>query len=86
MISVIIPVFNEEKSIKNTINEIKSVLKKNKLDKNSEIIVVNDGSTDNTKKILEKCDVVVINNPINIGYGFSLKRGINAAKNETIVI
>ena len=85
MISVVIPVYNEEKSIKNTISEIKKVLKKNKL-KNSEIIIVNDGSTDNTLKELEKCNIVIINNPINMGYGFSIKRGIKAAKNETIVI
>ena len=86
MISVIIPTYNEEKTIKKTIAQIKSVLKKNKIDKKSEIIVVNDGSTDNTKKVLKDCDVVVINNPSNMGYGFSLKRGIQCAKNETIVI
>ena len=86
MISVVVPVYNEEKSIKNTINEIKKVLKTNKLYKNSEIIIVNDGSTDNTLKELKKCNVVIINNPTNMGYGFSLKRGIEAAKNETIVI
>lgn len=86
MISVVIPVYNEEKSIKNTVDEIKRVLKENKLEKNSEIIIVNDGSTDNTKKELKKCDVVVVNNPTNMGYGFSLKRGIMAAKNDTIVI
>lgn len=86
MISVVIPVYNEEKSIKKTVEEIQNVLKDNNLDKNSEIIIVNDGSTDNTKKELKKCDVIIINNPINMGYGFSLKRGINAAKNETIVI
>jgi len=86
MISVVIPVYNEEKSIKKTVEEIKNVLKNNNLDKNSEIIIVNDGSTDNTLKELKKCDVKIINNPINMGYGFSLKRGINAAKNETIVI
>ena len=86
MISVIIPVYNEEKSIKKTVDEIKKVLKNNNLEKGSEIIIVNDGSTDNTKKELKKCDVKIINNPINMGYGFSLKRGINAAKNETIVI
>jgi glycosyltransferase involved in cell wall biosynthesis len=86
MVSVVIPTYNEEKSIKKTISEIKSVMKKNKLDKNLEIIVVNDGSTDNTKKVLEKLDVIVIDNPENMGYGFSLKRGIKIAKNETIVI
>lgn len=86
MISVIIPAYNEEKTIKKTIAQIQKVLKKNKLDKKSEIIVVNDGSTDNTKKILKDCDVIVINNPSNMGYGFSLKRGIQSAKNETIVI
>ena len=86
MVSVVIPVYNEEKSISNTIKEVKKVLKANKLDKGSEIIVVNDGSSDNTKKIVEKSDVILINNPINMGYGFSLKRGITKAKNNTIVI
>ena len=86
MISVVIPAYNEELSIKDTIEEIKRVLKKNKLDKGSEIIIVNDGSTDNTEGIAKKIGAIVINNPTNMGYGFSLKRGIKAAKNETIVI
>ena len=86
MISVVIPAYNEEKSIGNTIKEIQKVMKKNKIYKNFEIIVVNDGSTDNTAKVAEKFGAVVINNPSNQGYGFSLKRGIKQAKNETIVI
>ena len=86
MISVIIPAYNEENAIKETIKEIKSVMKKNKLDKNSEIIIVNDGSTDKTRQVAEKYGAIVINNPSNMGYGFSLKRGIKQAKNETIVI
>lgn len=86
MISVVIPAYNEENAIEKTIKEIQKVMKKNKLDKGSEIIVVNDGSTDNTKKVAEKSGAIVVNNPTNMGYGFSLKRGINKAKNEMIVI
>ena len=86
MISVVIPAYNEENAIEKTIKEIQKVMKKNKIDKGSEIIVVNDGSTDNTKSVAEKCGAVVINNPTNMGYGFSLKRGIKQAKNEMIVI
>ena len=86
MIAVVIPAYNEEKAIKKTIKEIQKILKKNKLDKNSEIIVVNDGSSDDTAKNALESGAVVINNPTNMGYGFSLKRGIRQAKNETIVI
>ena len=86
MISVVIPAYNEENAIEKTIKEIQKVMKKNKLDKGSEIIVVNDGSTDNTKSVAEKCGAIVVNNPTNMGYGFSLKRGTKQAKNEMIVI
>ena len=48
-ISIIIPVFNEQENIKELLNSIK----KNKV-KNKEIIVVDDGSTDNTREILKK--------------------------------
>ena len=48
MISVVIPAYNEGEAIKDTIEEIKTILKQNKLYKGSEIIVVNDGSKDNT--------------------------------------
>lgn len=86
MISVIIPAYNEEKSIVDTINEIEKILKKNNLYKGSEIIVVDDGSTDNTKKVISKKKVILLSNPTNMGYGYSLKKGIKHAKNETIVI
>ena len=85
-VSVIIPAYNEENAIGKVVDEIKKVMKNKKIFKDSEIIVVNDGSTDNTKiRALEK-GVKVLNNPQNIGYGYSLKKGISHAKNETIVI
>jgi glycosyltransferase involved in cell wall biosynthesis len=51
-----------------------------------EIIVVDDGSDDNSGNIARECGVRVIANPHNVGYGRSLKNGILAAKFDTIVI
>lgn len=82
MMSIIIPAYNEEKSIQKTLDDI---IKINKSKKQIEIIVVNDGSTDKTKEILKKYNIKVLNNPKNMGYGYSLKKGINAAKYDLIV-
>ena len=86
MISVIIPCYNEEKSIGKTLDQIIKVLKQNNIYKKSEIIVVNDGSRDNSKKEIIKRKVTVIDNPCNMGYGYSLKKGIEKARYEIIVI
>lgn len=86
MVSVIIPAYNEEKSIGKTIDEIIGVMKENNIHDGSEIIVVNDGSADSTREKAISKGVIVLDNPQNMGYGYSLKRGINQAKNETIVI
>ena len=48
--SIIVPVFNEEKTIISILKELKKVNFKNF---EKEIIVINDGSTDNTKNLLE---------------------------------
>ena len=85
-ISVIIPAYNEEKAIGKTIEEITQIMKQNNIYEGSEIIVVNDGSDDNTKQEAIKTGAIVLDNPHNIGYGYSLKKGIEKAKNETIVI
>lgn len=86
MISVIIPAYNEEESIEQTIDEIEKVMKENNLFEGSEIIVVNDGSSDKTREKAISKGVIVLDNPQNMGYGYSLKNGINNAKNETIII
>ncbi len=84
-ISIVIPAYNEEKVIGKTIDEIQKVLKKNKITR-TEIIIVNDGSTDDTRKKALAKNVKVLDNPENMGYGYSLKKGITAAKYETIII
>ena len=86
VLSIVIPVHNEEKSIKKTIEEIRKVLNENNINKTTEIIVVNDGSSDKTKDIVLSLDVKVIDNATKRGYGYSLKKGILAAKNDIVVI
>ena len=84
-LSAIIPAYNEEKIIKQTIEGLKKELAK--LDLNCEIIVVDDGSTDKTKEILEKIKgIKLINHPENRGYGAALKTGIKQSQSELILI
>ncbi len=80
-ISVVIPAYNEEKRIKPTLEKIGEYLSKNS--KNYEIIVVNDGSKDNTNKVvlsLKNKKIRLINNEKNRGKGYSVKRGVLASK------
>lgn len=84
-LSVIIPVYNEEKVIKNTLFEVNCFF----ANKNygSEIIIVDDGSNDNTAVIAKKLksiikNLTVLENKKNYGKGYSVKRGILAAKGK----
>ncbi|MCX6170071.1 MAG: glycosyltransferase family 2 protein [Ignavibacteriales bacterium] len=80
-LTVIIPVFNEETAIENTLKELLVGSSKN----NWEILVVNDGSTDNTKNILKNAPSIrVVNHPYNKGYGAALKTGIKNSTTELV--
>ena len=86
--SIVIPCYNEEGAIENTIDEVTEVMSPIQA---YEIIVVNDGSTDATDKILSTLQnkhnhLRVINQEKNRGYGASLKTGIKHAKGEFIAI
>jgi glycosyltransferase involved in cell wall biosynthesis len=84
-ITVLLPAYNEEKSVHSTINQIMEVMSSTKLE--YEIIVVNDGSTDSTKDVLDReTGITLINNPYNLGYGASLKKGIKNAKYPWVLI
>ena len=84
LISIVIPVFNEEEVILNTLNEIHSLIRGKFF---YEIIVINDGSSDETGKIVSNCnDITLINRDKNRGYGFSIKEGIKKAKGDAILI
>lgn len=84
-ISVIIPVYNEEKAVGKVVAQITRLF--SSLPELFEIIVVDDGSTDKTQAILKKLEKIkLICNPYNLGYGASLKRGIKAAEGTHILI
>ncbi len=83
-ISIIIPVYNEEEGIKNVLVELNNYLKENNI--LSEIIVINDGSTDQTENILKQINnIKIINHPYNKGYGASLKTGVKNAQYDWIL-
>ena len=92
MFTVIIPAFNEEKSLGNS--TFISDLIKNLNDGgfiDYEILIVNDGSTDKTEDLLNELKkkfnlIKVLSNATNQGYGTALKIGINHSKFDTIII
>ena len=83
-LSIIVPVFNEEKTILSILQKM-SVLKN---DAEIEIIIINDGSTDNTQKILEKNTKLytkLINLSKNSGKGKAVIEGLKSANFEYVV-
>jgi len=77
--SVVIPLYNKEKEVTNT---LKSVL--NQTYKADEIIVVDDGSTDNSKEVVKKIKEVKLIKQENCGVSCARNRGVEEAKNEYI--
>lgn len=83
--SVVIPVYNEDASVADTLDRIQEILKSTGC--KYEIIVVNDGSTDRSGEILRaRRDIRLFVHNSNRGYGAALKTGIRHAKYPLIVI
>ena len=84
-LSIIIPVYNEAKSIAKTVNTLKSVLLDSDIE--HEIIIIDDGSTDKSGLIIEEMTgVILLKHPTNKGYGASIKTGLSRSKYENICI
>ena len=81
LLSIVIPLYNEENTIKDIITKIPNHYQ-------NEIIIVNDGSTDNSvqrvTEILDK-NIVLINHKRNEGYGAAILAGIKKAMGDIIV-
>tara|TARA_Y100001970_G_scaffold240089_1_gene302571 strand:+ start:589 stop:1491 length:903 start_codon:yes stop_codon:yes gene_type:complete len=76
-ISIIVPCYNSENTIFGTINAIKDSISDCTLDLRWEIIAINDGSTDNTKSILEKTEnITLINHPSNQSLSSARNTGV----------
>ena len=84
-ISVIIPCYNEEKTIVEVVTNVKRYLQEN-----DEIIVIDDCSTDNTQDLLNNdlkniVDKLIVNEK-NYGKGYSIRKGFSHANCEIILI
>ena len=66
---VIIPAYNEENNIESVIRSVWQFLP------DVDIIVINDGSSDNTVNILERLGINIISLPYNCGYGVAVQTG-----------
>ena len=83
-LSVVIPAYNEENAVRETVAEVFATLRP--LGIEFEVLVVDDGSSDNTRARAQETEATVLFNPQNSGYGATLKRGVRKAKYEYVAI
>lgn len=85
-LSIVIPAFNEARTIANTVNTITNYFKEKGIA--IELIVVDDGSKDDTLGVLKSLDypeLKIIENGTNRGKGYSVRKGVLAAKGDYIL-
>jgi glycosyltransferase involved in cell wall biosynthesis len=82
--SILVPAFNEADCIGKSLKDLKHAL--SDIDREYEIIVIDDGSTDHTFSIASGFpEVKIVRHPYNKGYGASVKTGVEEAKEDIIV-
>jgi glycosyltransferase involved in cell wall biosynthesis len=79
--TVIIPIYNEERTLQLLLNQLKN------LSSEIEIIIIDDGSNDNTQSILKNNQsLITLRNRINRGKGYCVKKGLQIAANQNIIL
>ena len=85
LISIVVPIYNEEKTILQILKKLSEIKKWGYA---LEVIVVNDGSTDNTDNILSENKILIdkqLDNKTNSGKGYSVKKGLEIADGKYII-
>ena len=77
-VAVVIPAFNEDRTVAHTVKIGKSI------DKISDVVVVNDGSTDNTESEALSAGARVINHTTNLGKGSALQTGFKNTNSDIV--
>lgn len=83
-LSVVIPAYNEEGAVRTTVEDVRATLEPTGIP--YEIIVVDDGSSDDTRAEATASGAKVDFNQVNSGYGATLKRGVKQAQHEYVAI
>ncbi len=78
-VSIIIPAYNEAQTIGDVVTRIKTLYP------DFEMIVVNDGSTDDTASVAKDAGALVYSHPYNIGNGAAVKSGVRFASGKILV-
>lgn len=89
ILSILIPAYNEENTILQLLQKVVAVKLADNIEK--QIIVINDGSTDNTLSIIEDFaknnnNITILNNSKNSGKGASITSGIKHATGDFVII
>jgi len=85
LISILVSVYNEEKTILDVLKRLSDI---KKFGHSIEVIVINDGSSDNSEKIINENKHLIdklISNETNRGKGYSIKKGLELSNGKYII-